>query len=103
MLVRTFLWGAAPLWQLDLWVGVHAARLLCRIRVTGKELPGRRVALQVQVTSCLSCTAAITGVTLDPQPGFSCEQKPPELASLLPLTVSSPCLQPGDFWRICCG
>ena len=58
--------------------------------MTGKELPGRRVALQVQVTSCLSCTAALTGLTLDPQPGFSCEQKPPELASLLPLTVSWP-------------
>ena len=28
MLFRTLLWGAAPLWQLDLRMGAHAARLL---------------------------------------------------------------------------
>lgn len=65
----------------------NAYFMLCRIRVCGREIPGKQVVLQVLLTSCLGCEAEVTALALDPQPGFVCKQDPPELASLLPVTV----------------
>ena len=57
--------------------------------MSGKELPGQRVALLVSIGSNFGSAAVITSISLQPQPGFSCQADSPELASLLPLEVET--------------
>lgn len=62
---------------------------LCRIHVTGKELPGHNVALHVSFTSNLSSPLTVDSVSLDPQPGFTYNADILNTTGLLPLEVST--------------
>lgn len=59
----------------------------CRVHTTAQELPMKRVALQVSITSCLPHPATLTTLNLAPQHGFRLDASAPT-PPLLPLHLS---------------
>ena len=59
----------------------------CRVFVTGKELPGKRVVLQICLNSNLSVPLSLLSFDLTPQPGFGRDPAQLGVSSLLPLEV----------------
>ena len=60
----------------------------CRIHTTARELPNRRLAIQLTLTSNLPWAATLTALTLTPQHGFRLDPANGSTGNLCPLTLN---------------
>lgn len=66
----------------------NIAKLYCRIHTTARELPNKRMAIQLTVTSNLPWAATLTALTLHPQHGFRLDPPGGPAGNLCPLVLT---------------
>lgn len=67
---------------------LHILRECCRIHTTARELPNKRMAIQLTVTSNLPWAATLTALTLTPQYGFRLDPVDGPMGNLCPVVLT---------------
>ena len=70
---------------------LHVSQVLrecCRIHTTARELPNKRMAIQLTVTSNLPWAATLTALTLTPQHGFRLDPPDGPMGNLCPAVLT---------------